>query len=242
MLASALNKRLRQSVRQLTDVLLPPLCPGCDTEIEGHRWLCAACRRRLRSVPDRSLCVLCRLSERAHRGREAGLDCSVGAHAVWRGRAAYWMEPPLDAVIHRMKYGGAPGLARPLASLAARRIPAPAADGITAVPLFSSRRRERGYNQAELLARELAVEWGIPYIADLLSRVRGTRAQAKLEDEDRRRNLAGAFAARESTWMVGRCFVLVDDVVTSGSTLAACLEVFRSAKARSVVPVALALA
>jgi len=228
--------------RSLIDIALPPLCPGCDGELEGPRWVCGACRRRFRAVPDRPLCLVCRLEERKTKGREAGLYCSVHEHTAWRGRAAFWMEPPLDRVLHRMKYAGCPGLARPLARLAARRIPRPEATLVTAVPLFRSRRRERGYNQAELLGRELSSIWGVPYIPDLLSRKRSTHAQAKLGEDVRHRNVSGAFALLEPNWVPGRSWVVMDDVITTGSTLFECLEVLRRQGAGGGLPMAVALA
>jgi ComF family protein len=228
--------------RSLVDIVLPPLCPGCDDELQGVRWICSDCRRRFREMSSRPLCLACRLGERKAKGREAGLACSVREHAAWWGGAAFWMEPPLDRVVHRMKYGGCPALARPLGRLIARQIPAPEAAGIAAVPLFRSRRRERGYNQAELLSRELAGIWGVPHVAGLLGRKRSTHAQARLGEEHRRKNVSGAFSVLEPSWVVGRTWMVVDDVVTTGSTLFECVEALRREGAAGVVPVVLALA
>ena len=231
----------RRSTRWLVNTVLPPLCPGCDTEMPSVRWICAGCRRRLRRVPERWLCLFCRLDERKRKGREAGLDCRVPEHAAWRGRTAFWMEPPLDQVIHRMKYAGCSGLTRPLAHLIARDISA-RGDGVTAVPLHRTRLRERGYNQADLLAKELARRWGIPHLPDLLCRRRSTRVQARLQEDERSANLRGAFQVGNPNWVSDRSWILVDDVVTTGSTLAECLQGLRSSGARAVLPVAVALA
>jgi len=176
------------------------------------------------------------------KGREAGLYCNVLEHAPWRGRAAFWMESPLDNVLHRLKYSGCPLLARPLACLTAQRIAAPNACGITGVPLFTSRQRERGYNQADLLARELAGLWGLPYVHGLLQRQRPTKAQAKLEETDRATNVSGAFQALEPTWVPGRSWVVMDDILTTGQTLFECLEVLRRQGAGGGFPLAVALA
>jgi ComF family protein len=152
------------------------------------------------------------------------------------------MEPPLDHVLHRMKYSGCPGLARPLARLTAQRIAAPDACGITGVPLFRSRRRERGYNQADLLARELGTWWGVPFVEGLLERQRRTQAQARLDETERAKNVSGAFALREPTWVPGRYWVVMDDILTTGRTLFECLEVLRRQGAGGGVPLAVALA
>ena len=232
----------RRLTRTFIDTALPPLCPGCDKEIQGMRWVCGPCRRRFRPVPARRLCLACRFEERKAKGREAGLDCRIPEHDSWQGRAAFWMEPPLDHVIHRLKYSGCPGLARPLARLISRQVLAPGADAIFGVPLFPSRERERGYNQADLLARELSRLWGVPHQDGLLLRRRPTRAQAQLHEEDRASNVAGAFALREPAWAPGRIWIAMDDVVTTGRTLLECVEVLRGSGAAGVIPVAVALA
>lgn len=141
-----------------------------------------------------------------------------------------------------MKYAGCSGLTRPLARLVAKAIPVPRGDGVTAVPLHRTRRRERGYNQADLLAKELAGTWGIPHLPDLLCRQRSTRTQARLDEDDRRANLSGAFHIGHPSWVSHRSWILVDDVVTTGNTLNECLEGLRGSGARAAVPVAVALA
>lgn len=204
--------------------------------------MCGKCRKKFRPVPNRPLCLACRLEKRVNHGREAGLDCHVQEHGTWRGRAAFWMEPPLDHVIHRMKYAGCPALASPLARLTARQILAPDASAIIGVPLFPSRQRERGYNQADLLARELSSIWGVPHLDGVLRRQRSTQAQAQLKDTDRAKNVAGAFIALEPTWAPRRTWVVVDDVITTGQTLFECMEVLRRLGAGGAIPIAVALA
>lgn len=152
------------------------------------------------------------------------------------------MEEPLDRVVHGFKYRGSTRLARPLGRLLAARVPIPSADAVLSVPLHPSRRRDRGYDQAELLARAAASVWGLPLAAGVLVRRRATRAQARLGSEARRANVAGAFAVTAPVWVRGRHLVVIDDVITTGSTLEALLEVLEEAGAARVSPVALALA
>ena len=133
-------------------------------------------------------------------------------------------------------------MARPLARLVSAHVVAPDANGIVSVPLFPSRERERGYNQADLLARELSSHWGVPHIPHFLARQRPTQAQAQLKDEDRAKNVAGAFVSMEPKWAPRRSWVVVDDVVTTGRTLFECLEVLRRLGAGGAFPLAVALA
>jgi competence protein ComFC len=154
-------------------------------------------------------------------------DCPPGP--IDSVRAAFVYEGPTARAIKAMKFSGwhalAGHLGRAMAAGSGRR-----ADAVTWVPLSRRRRSRRGFDQAELLAGAVARALGIP-TARLLRRVRDTRAQARLAGSDRRSALRGAFAAvRPAPPSV----LLVDDVVTTGSTAAACAEVLRSAGAERV--------
>jgi ComF family protein len=232
----------RRSLRGLVDALLPPLCPGCRAEIGGERWLCAACRRTIRPAPSGSICFECRAAHRPRGDREAGYGCTRTEHRDLLGRAGWWMEPPLDAVIHAFKYEGRADLAPALGRLLAGRVEGLGEALVIAVPLHRSRRRERGYNQAQLLAEEAARRWGLPLSAEVMRRRRATDVQARLPESRRGRNVAGAFEVLEPAWVLGRSWVLVDDVTTTGCTLLEAAGALRAAGARRVLPVALALA
>lgn len=151
------------------------------------------------------------------------------------------MEPPLDRVVHRLKYEGRRDLAPALGNLLARGIPDPGGLAL-AVPLHAHRARERGYNQAGLLGRKAASRWGTPWVEGALSRIRATRAQARLPRELREKNVSQAFGVRETGWVTGRRWILVDDVATSGNTLCAAAGALYAAGAARVIPVSLALA
>jgi ComF family protein len=116
-------------------------------------------------------------------------------------------------------------------------VPGPAPDLVAPVPLHPRRLRERGFSPAALLARALAREARVPVAPTLLARVRDTRSQTELSRAERRRNVAGAFVPR--TAAPARVW-LVDDVVTTGSTLAEAARALRRAGAREIVGVCLA--
>ncbi len=190
--------------------------------------------------------------------------CRTQPPAYERLVVAWSYAGPLEAVIGGLKYRRldylgahlARGLAEPLTAIAADR---PAENGdvpevgsrstpagwdlVVPIPLHWRRRRLRGYNQAERIARPLAAELGAPF-GDLLRRSRSTRRQARLPRAERLENPVGAFAlrrgARAGRSVAGRRVLLVDDVVTTGATLDAAAAVLRDAGAASVTAVAAA--
>ena len=107
------------------------------------------------------------------------------------------------------------------------------ADVIVPVPLHSHRLRERGYNQAALLAREMARQCGLLLDEQTLVRQRATAPQVELDVRQRKENVRGAFSTRCNA-LIGRNVLLVDDVCTTGATLEACAQVLREAGAREI--------
>ena len=135
-----------------------------------------------------------------------------------------------------LKYRGRRSAARLLAEGLCRAHRLPAIDGVVPVPLHRRRQLARGYNQSQLLARVLAEHLGVP-VVEALRRVRRTRSQTQLAAPARWGNVRGAFAARRSRRQSchGRRWLLVDDVVTTGATLAECVATLHRAGARGVV-------
>lgn len=156
--------------------------------------------------------------------------------------SAYRFEGPLRLSIHRFKYHGEHARGRFLGELLAERAvdlcgTAPA-DLILALPLHRRRERERGFNQAEILARAVAERLTLPLVHGL-SRTVETRPQVGLGLDERRANVAGAFAA-EPAIVRGARLLIVDDVVTTGATLEAAARAALDAGARSVRGLSLA--
>jgi len=144
-------------------------------------------------------------------------------------------EGPLRQAIHHLKYNGRACLAEPLGSLIVERWEKAAlpADLIVPVPLHPARLRERGYNQSTLLAHQLAQACGLPVVEDALRRVKATLPQITLNAEQRKVNVQDAFEA-QADLVQGRRVLLIDDVCTTGATLAACSHALKQAGATSV--------
>jgi len=210
----------------LADLLWPERCLLCGADPAAVPWLAAGGRARgLRAWDRPHLCAACagRLAPAPSLHRLAVAD-GAGL-AVAAGRPA---DAELVRLVSAMKYQGVRGAAWTLSALlvaAARRLPAAEWSGgavLVPVPLHPSRRRERGFNQAELLARLAGERLGCPCATEALRRRRATPQQAKLAvaGPTRARNVAGAFAAPASPAGATRA-VLVDDLATTGHTLGA---------------------
>lgn len=214
---------LRRTANRALDEALPAECVGCGREGPP---LCAACVPAL----DRRL--------DAPAGVPIGLPGDLPAPLLQLD----WCAPfsgTVRSALHAIKYAGEQRLADPLGAAVARRWArvGVGADLVTHVPVHAARARTRGYDQAQLIARAAARHLGLPY-APLLTRERATIAQFDLDRGDRAANVAGAFAVQAGTRapgsaadLTGRWILLVDDVVTTGATLAACAEALERAGA-----------
>jgi ComF family protein len=150
-------------------------------------------------------------------------------------RAAVNYENAASAAIKALKYEGQTRLAVPLGELVLRAIDPEQwpVEIVTAVPLHSARLRERGYNQAALLAETIAQQRGWWFCPAALERGRETQSQVHLNAVERQQNVAGAFSA-DSRLVYGKTVLLVDDVLTTGATLSACAAALRQAGAAHI--------
>lgn len=209
------------------DLAFPAICPGCRREGDP---ICRACLATL--APQLA--------------RPPGVPIGVPGEVPPPLVQLEWVAPYgtlLRRAIHALKYGGEQRLARPLGRALAERWQRAGRGGqvLVPVPIHAGRRRERGYDQAELLARAAAGHLGLPVVT-AIERRRATARQFALDRGERRGNVDGAFTvpAASAPAIADRWVVLVDDVVTTGATLAACGSVLRAAGALAVSAVAVA--
>lgn len=207
---------------RLLDLALPATCPGCGAEGEV---LCGSCRRALE----------------ARRGLPPGTPIGLAAPMPMPVVQVEWCAPFCGVVrtaLHRLKYSGERRLAGPLGEAMAGRWREAGAGGdlLVPVPVHPKRARQRGYDQAVLLAASAARTLGLP-MRPALTRIRHTVPQFELGRNARLSNVCGAFALPgeiERAAVAARWIVLVDDVVTTGSTLAACASALYGAGAAVV--------
>jgi ComF family protein len=219
----------------LQQLLLPAeclLCHGLLSFRESDHIVCAPCRTRWRPVMP-PWCSRCGQPEPSFGGCRICVDWS---HQFTRVRSAVWLEAGARDAAHALKYGGLPRIADDLAVVMARLLPTPERPvTLVPIPLGPARLRRRGYNQSEWLARALAGQWQAPVVPRWLTRTRDTGTQTTLTPTARLANVAGAFsAAARRHWPA---VVLVDDVFTTGATLADAARALAAAGAQRITAV-----
>lgn len=221
-------------LERLVDLVFPPRCGGCHLAGE---WLCDICRRRIRRLEE----PLCRRCGAELDSSRDSCGCKGRLHALSRLRSAVAYEGPVESLVHRFKYQGWQRLAAPLAALLCDRlvIEGLASSYVVAVPLHDDRRRERGFNQSELLAAELRRNLQLREPPGRLVRVRSTVPQVGNDRLRRWENVRGAFAWRGRA-LAGRPLLVVDDVATTGATLEACAAALKAAGSGPVTGVTVA--
>jgi ComF family protein len=207
----------------------------------GRIPVCRECLKAPEPLSAEFFCVSCRTPFQNAFPLDAEGRCALCRYGLRGFDAAYCFgsyEGVLRELIHLYKYGRVKTLAGPLGAMLASALPRDERfDAVTPVPLHWRRQWQRGFNQSELLARVIARSCGIPVI-HVLKRVRPTVAQAGLSNTGRRRNVAAAFRPRRAPWAAaveGKRVLLIDDVMTTGSTAASCALALKRAGAAKVV-------
>jgi ComF family protein len=225
---------------RLLDLVLPPHCPSCLTQISTQGTFCAACFKTLIFITE-PLCTGCGLpfASRARAGPLRLCPACLDHPPPWgQARAALLYDDAARALSLPFKHADRQENAAILAAHMARAGATllAGADLLIPVPLHKKRLRARGYNQAALLAQALSRRTAIPASLDVLQRIRPTPALGELSAAARAEALDGAIAVRprRKIALAGRRIVLIDDVLTSGATAGACARALLDAGAAHI--------
>jgi ComF family protein len=230
---------LRSGLQGLGALLFPSACllcrEGLDHPFEGP--VCRDCLSRLPTIRE-PFCPRCGLPY--SEGVEPGLcgTCRRGPRYFRTARAEFAYAGSVRECVHALKFGGRRRLGTVLGGRAARsRLISgefPSAAAVVPVPLSRGRRRERGFNQADLIARAVAREARIPLRLRILKKTRERPPQAGLPASARRANVAAAYRAHLPLCLRGKTLLLVDDVLTTGATVEAASRALLAAGAAAV--------
>jgi competence protein ComFC len=225
-------------LRAIASLLYPPACAICSADVAASKYLCGGCEPKLVRI-EPPFCSKC--SEPFPGAITNPFDCANCAHRTLyfeNAVSAFRSGGIVRRVILDFKYGRQIHLRHLVASwlfaaLEDDRLRAREFDLIIPVPLHPARERERGFNQAALLAELLSAHMSIQ-ARPVLERIRYTTTQTAFDRAERMENLRGAFRLRKNTDVRQLRILLIDDVLTTGSTLSECARVLRRGGARSV--------
>jgi competence protein ComFC len=218
------------------DWIYPPHCGGCDSF--GERW-CSSCQEKIEQLGDQ-VCPFCGYPSS---DKEVCPACRASTPPYNALRSFGFFSGPLREALHRLKYRQDIGLGEVLSNHLNQLVNQQnwQFELITAVPLSQNRLRQRGYNQASLLAWPIALARRIPYLRDSIKRIKDTRSQVGLTVHERSKNVEDAFRANPQQ-VSGKRVLIVDDVTTTGATIRACAEALLAAGASGVYGITLARA
>jgi ComF family protein len=224
---------LRNLGKLLLDFALPARCAGCSDVIEEVGAFCSGCWGNMDWLGN-SGCQHCGLPLAGTEAETCG-RCLADPPKLDRMRAAVAYDDLPRSIALRLKYGRKVALARTMARyMAPLRGEWDCNSIIVPVPLHRWRLWSRGFNQSGLVARELSKAWGITAGNQLLRRVRRTQPLKGMNHAQRRKAVAGAFAVADAGRIKGKTVILIDDVLTSGSTAEACARALRRAGASRI--------
>jgi ComF family protein len=239
------RRAIRRAACGLLDLLFPDDCRVCGEALHevSRIPVCGRCLKEPKPLHAEFYCVTCRTPfVNRHPLDETGRCplCRLGLNGFDQVYSFGAYEGTLRQLIHLFKFNGVQPLKRTFGDFLTQVLPRELRfDAIVPMPLHWRRRWQRGFNQSELLSREIARRWGVP-VRKAVLRTRATPPQAGLTSAQRRLNVRGAFEAARNMRLDGMRILLVDDVLTTGATAGACARALKKAGAAHVSLLALA--
>ena len=228
---------MHSATRAIEQLLLPAECLVCHGLLAAARaddLICPVCRLRWRPVRP-PWCERCGQPE-PHFG--PCRLCREWPEALRSARSGVWLDGGARSAVHALKYGGLPRIARDMANGLSRLIARPPSGArLVPIPLGAARLKRRGYNQSEVLARAVGRCWGLAVLPQLLVRTRDTPTQTALTPAARLANVAGAFGVQKDECRAKHDLVLIDDVFTTGATIAEAARALSAAGFTSITAV-----
>ena len=220
--------RMAARTKKLRELIFPPRCPGCD-EVQESEGFCPACMSAI-TLNQEPVCKKCGKHIEDEQ-QEYCYDCRSRKHNYNQGKGVYLYEGAIKQTMYRLKYSNRRCYARVLGRAAVRWhgdwICEHDIQAIIPIPMYDGKQRQRGYNQAQVLAQEIGRLLDLPVYADIVVRKRDTVAQKGLTDVERRNNLKNAFKIRQNKVQLNR-ILIIDDIYTTGSTIDAVALVLRN--------------
>ena len=224
---------LRACAVQALDFALPPRCPACGTIVGEVHSFCTDCWKQVEFLGDNG-CSACGLPLQATDADQCGA-CLARPPRIARTRAAVAYDEISRGLAIRLKYGRKVAIARTMARYMAPLVrKEDSGEILVPVPLHRTRLWRRGFNQSALVARELSRRLGLRSDPFLLRRLKRTPPLKGMSPLQRRKTVAGAFKVTDKEKVAGKTIILVDDVLTTGSTAEACARALRRAGAARV--------
>ena len=228
------KKKWYDLISRFADVFLPRVCLHCDVKLKpAEQYFCTECADKMPLLSELNLNFFYN-------------------HAFYGTNVAelytlylFETDSPVQSAIHKLKYGKVITLGDFLGKKLSEVIPPHLTTNdviIIPIPLSKKRRNKRGYNQAELIAKPLAKQLGINYQSKLLKRVKNNPSQTFLNKEERKKNVEGIFEVSDKMKIQGKTILLIDDVLTTGATLAEAAKCLNESGAASVSCATIAVA
>jgi competence protein ComFC len=246
--SSGFKNRIRAEIglvrKSLSDLIFPPFCPLCEQELTHREHLvCEDCFEAIHTI-EGYMCRKCGAPIEQH--RKTCLYCKGKKYHFNKVRAFGIYAPPLSEMVHLLKYERKTHLSHRLGIFLANLYIADSdlstSSAIIPVPLHSTKMRERGYNQSQLLAQQVAEISRTELLSGVVIRKKPTRSQTALKHSEREANLKNAFSVVYPNQLAGKSVTIVDDVLTSGTTINEMAKTILDAGAERVYGLVLARA